>query len=424
MKDKLEAIKAKPWVAHLLRAQTRYGNRMGSQFAAAITYFSVLALVPIVMFAFSMLGMTLTVLRPDWLGTVKDEVTSLVGSGKFSALIDEYLENWRSVGIVGLLSLLYAGSGWVGNLRSAIRAQWRPEFEFDEKKKNFFVAILLNAGTLMVLLLGVGLTFALSVAGTAMSGTIAGWLHLTDSTAGRVLLRIGTIAVTVLCAWLLFLLLYWILPGEPAPIAARLKGALVAAVTLAALQVGAGALMGVFSQNKAAALFGPVIILMLVLNLFGQIALFVAAWIATTTQPAVAFHWNQADEPLRNQPDTDAAEGHWERADADHAAELEQQEAESAAAQAAKEGRPILPQVVGAPRPLRVEASRAEVAWRPVALDADGTHPSPDPAVLVPQDVAAKSVKVASVASYASGAATGVGLGALIAGLVARWARR
>ncbi|MGJ6979106.1 YhjD/YihY/BrkB family envelope integrity protein [Aestuariimicrobium soli] len=318
MKKLIERITAHRVVAHLLRANTRYGNRLGNQFAGAITYFSVLAAVPVMMFAFSMVGMTLTVLRPDWLEVVRHEVGRQFSSDqKVVDLIDEYLKSWRSVGLVGLLSLMYAGSGWVGNLRAAIRAQWRPEFENDEEKSNIVVTTLRNVGMLLALLVGVALTFGLSQAGTTLSTTVAGWIGLESSLLGRVLMRILALALTVASAWLLFTLVYWLLPREPAPWPARAKGALMAAVAFTALQLGAGALIGVFSQNKAAALFGPVIILMLFFNLFGRLILLVGAWIATSTQPAVAFRYSPADEPLRHDPRTDVAPGHWELADRD-----------------------------------------------------------------------------------------------------------
>ena len=64
------AARSKPWVAHLLRAVERFTNRLGNQFGAAITYFSVLALVPILLFAFAVLGFVLTVLRPDLIDDV------------------------------------------------------------------------------------------------------------------------------------------------------------------------------------------------------------------------------------------------------------------------------------------------------------------------------------------------------------------
>ncbi len=49
----IERIKAWPSVAHLLRAAERFNDRLGSQFGAAITYFSFLSLIPILMVSFA-----------------------------------------------------------------------------------------------------------------------------------------------------------------------------------------------------------------------------------------------------------------------------------------------------------------------------------------------------------------------------------
>ena len=55
-----------PWSATL--------SRLGSQFAAATAYFSVLALVPIMMVAFSITGFVLTVVQPGLVDNVVDAV--------------------------------------------------------------------------------------------------------------------------------------------------------------------------------------------------------------------------------------------------------------------------------------------------------------------------------------------------------------
>jgi membrane protein len=41
------------WVDHLVRAGARYTQRRGNDYAAAVTYFSVLSLVPVTMVAFA-----------------------------------------------------------------------------------------------------------------------------------------------------------------------------------------------------------------------------------------------------------------------------------------------------------------------------------------------------------------------------------
>lgn len=58
MKQWIERIKRHPVVAHALCAVERFNERLGPQFAGSITYFSVLSVVPILMFVFASIGMT------------------------------------------------------------------------------------------------------------------------------------------------------------------------------------------------------------------------------------------------------------------------------------------------------------------------------------------------------------------------------
>nr|WP_255521151.1 YhjD/YihY/BrkB family envelope integrity protein [Tessaracoccus sp. SD287] len=407
----MAALKAHPTVAHLLRANVRFGNRLANQFGAAITYFSVLALVPILMFAFSLLGMTLTVLRPDWMDSVSNLlVERLSGDAgqQLTDLIVDYLRNWRAVGLVGLLSLAYAGSGWVGNLRGALNAQWRPEFEYVKDKRNIVAATLLNMATLLLLLLGVLVTFALSMGGTALNAWLVGLLRIEDWPGGQVLLRLASYLLTAVAAWLLFMLIFVLLPNDHRISKAKMIGSIIGAVAFTALQIGAGALIGVFSGNKAAALFGPVIILMLFMNLFARIILFIGCWIATDKQPAIAFHYHEADEPLRHRDDTVAAEDHWAQADQERA----EQRADKKLTLTADD----IPSVMTTARPHRYQPYRAKI----VTLD---DYPQPDPDRMVSEPVAARSVRTGIRAGWVAGTATGLGAGALAVAAVGRLKR-
>ena len=88
MKQLLDKVLNHPVVAHAMAANDRYNRRLGPQFAAAITYFTVLSLVPILLFAFSMLGLTLTVIRPDLLDQVQSAIDSqLAGNQDLSKSI-------------------------------------------------------------------------------------------------------------------------------------------------------------------------------------------------------------------------------------------------------------------------------------------------------------------------------------------------
>ena len=135
----------------------------------------------------------------------------------------------------------------------------------------------------------------------------------------------------------------------------------IGATGLTILQQLAGTLMGLFSSNAAAALFGPVIIAMLLMNLLATIVLMTAAWIGVdnTTQGDVAAGHNRA--------------------------------AEVAAARSAE-------------------------------LLAYARELEPGPA-MVRQEVAERGVRAGLGVGYGVGAATGVGLGAVVAAAVAVVAR-
>ena len=78
--ESIKRLEQRPWIAHMIRTVERYLSRLGSQFAAATTYFSVLALVPILMVAFSITGFVLTVVQPELLDDVADAVADVLGS--------------------------------------------------------------------------------------------------------------------------------------------------------------------------------------------------------------------------------------------------------------------------------------------------------------------------------------------------------
>lgn len=376
MKEFINNLMKKPAVSHLMAAIERFGNRLGSQFASAITYFSVLALVPIIMFAFAMLGMTLTVLRPDLFDTVKTEITSLVGSDDFGKkigdLITGFLEGWRGIGVVALLLALYAGSNWIGNLRSAIRSQWRDEWPELPKKTNFFLTVLSNIviflGMLVLILVGV----ALAIFATSLNEQVFAWLGLAEAPVTRLFLRILAPLLNLVVSWLLVMFLFLTLPGERAGKRDFLIGTFGAALGITVLQQLAGFITGFFANNRGAALFGPVIIVMLFLNLLATIIMFAASWIGT--------------------------------ADLD-----EKQKART---------RPVGPVVIAL-------SSRTGPVRKLPKGEFKAVRPSTDhEQVVVPQAVAVKSVQAGMTAGYGVGAATGIGLGALVASVLKRRGRR
>ena len=366
MGDLMKRVMASAWVMHLLRAIDRFTSRLGNQFAAAITYFSVLALIPILMFAFAILGLTVEVLRPDLAQTlvqvISDRVDSASGAKALSNALIETLKSWRGVLLVGLLSAGYAGSGWVANIRQALNAMWHPE-GIKATGATGIVGWLADLGKNLLILVGLmilgAVTVGASLSATAAKSLVLGWLGLRASGVASALTIIAALIVSLISGWLLFLYLYWIMPREHKPFREIARGAVLGSVGLAILQYFAGALNGLFLRNMAATIFGPVIVLMLSLNVFATLVMIGAAWTATA-----------GPEPV----------------------------------------------------PLPVVDTELEPPMIPLA-----DHPEVHGTVLVTRKVAQRGVTAGIVAGYALGGAAGVGLGAVLgrlAGAVAHRRRR
>jgi membrane protein len=366
MGDLVKRVMAWRWVGHLMRAIERFNSRLGNQFSAAITYFSVLALIPILMLAFAILGLTVEVLRPD-LGQVlvtgiEKRLESVGGTQDMARNVVDTLKNWRGVGIVALLSAAYAGTGWVGNLRQAINAMWHPDGITPTGAAGiggWFAALGKNLLILVGLIILGGVTVAVSLSATAAQSLVLGWFGLRGSPFAAAMTVLAALVVSLLSGWALFVYLYWALPREKVSLRWVARGALLGSFGLAALQYFAGILNGIFLQNKAAAIFGPVIVLMLSLNIFATLIMLGAAWTATTSPE--------------------------------------------------KEPAPVRPR-------------EAKPTMAPLA-----EHPDFQGALYVSQKVAKRGVTAGIVAGYGLGAAAGMGLGAVLgrlAGAVAHRRRR
>ena len=268
-------LRARQAFDHAMRTQRRFGTRLGAQFAAAITYFSVVSLVPTLMFGFSMLGFVLTVLRPDLLEQVHGLIMSrLAGLGpdlqaRLGGLVDSFLAGWRGVGIVALVAALWIAAGWAGNLKGAIRALSRDTFEVaepDNPIRTAVVDVLSNIALMVGLLVLVGLALT-------CTALVYGSLPVP--------VRVLAPVVGVFAGWLVFVYLLSFFPEHREPWPVRRRAALIGGIGFTALQYLAGWLVAVFAGNPAAAVFGSVIVLMLVLNLIARLVLYVAAWAAT-----------------------------------------------------------------------------------------------------------------------------------------------
>ncbi|MCF7553228.1 inner membrane protein YhjD [Pseudonocardia sp. WMMC193] len=278
-----------PWLDHLVRAGERYTDRHGDHYAAAITYFSVLALVPILMVAFAIAGFILRS-QPDLLAQIQAGITAQVPGqlgDTINQVIEQAISSAGAVGAFGLVGALYSGIGWMGNLREALSEQWAqpPETPNVVKKTVFDLLALIGLGLAMIV------SFAVSAAGNAFGALLLDLVGLGDQGWARFLLAVFAVLLGLAANWLVFM---WVIARLPrAPVAARsaVRAAIIGAIGFEVLKQVMQVYLSSVTSSPAGAAFGPIIGLMVFAFFMSRFILFVTAWAATAKE-------NEQDEPV------------------------------------------------------------------------------------------------------------------------------
>lgn len=274
-----------PAVAHFIRALDRFNDRLGSQFGAAITYFSFLSLIPILMVSFAAVGFVLAS-NPDLLTDIINKIVSSISDPTLATTlkntVNTAIQQRATVGITGLLLALYSGLNWMGNLREAIRAQSRDVWERkpDDKEKiwkRYIRDLLSLAGLMLALVITLSLT---SVAGSAQASIVSA-LGLDGIDWLRPALTIIATSISVMANYLLFLWIFWILPRHKPRKKALFRGTLLAAIGFEVIKFVMTLTLPKMATSPSGAAFGSVLGLMAFFYFFARLTLFCAAWIAT-----------------------------------------------------------------------------------------------------------------------------------------------
>jgi membrane protein len=277
---KLEQLREQyPALDHVVRAATRYTEKHGDHYAAAITYFSILALVPLLMIAFAAAGFVL-VNNQDLLNQLQAGITSAAPPGLadlLNTVIAQAIAQRSAVGIIGLLGALYSGLGWMSNLREALSEQWDQRGDPPSVVKRYLGDLVAMIGLGVAL----ALSFAVTAIATGASHSVARFLGLEGQTWVQVLLTIAGIAITLAANWLVFLWVIARLPREPVTLRSAGRAAILASVGFVVLQQVMTVYISSVTNSPAGAAFGPIIGLLVFANVVSRFILFVTAWAAT-----------------------------------------------------------------------------------------------------------------------------------------------
>ena len=265
-----EKVQRQPVIAHLIRATERFNDRLGNQFGAAITYFSFLSMIPILMVSFAAGGFVLAS-HPMLLQDIFDKILQNISDPTLAATlkntINTAVQQRTTVGLVGLAVALYSGINWMGNLREAIRAQSRDVWERSpQDQEKFWVKYLRDFISLIGLLIALIVTLSItSVAGSAQQMIISA-LHLNSIEWLKPTWRLIGLAISIFANYLLF---FWI------------RGTFLAAIGFEVIKIVMTYTLPSLMKSPSGAAFGSVLGLMAFFYFFARLTLFCAAWIAT-----------------------------------------------------------------------------------------------------------------------------------------------
>ncbi|HOB50137.1 MAG TPA: YhjD/YihY/BrkB family envelope integrity protein [Mycobacterium sp.] len=254
-----------------MRAQQRYSSAQGDFYAAGISYFTIFAIFPLLMVGFSVVGFVLAS-RPDLVAEIDGWVKRSV-PGDFADdvgnLVDSAIASRTSVCVIGFATALWAGLGWMTNLRIALSEMWEKPTETDGfvKKKISDLGALVSV--FLATLLALGLTAAANPA-FKLAGPLRG----------------VSLTLSVLVAWVMFTAIIAKLPRRPSPMRVAVRAGLLAAVVFEVFKQTASLYLGAVLHGPAGVTFGPVLGLLVFAYLTARLVLFATAWAATEQGPA------------------------------------------------------------------------------------------------------------------------------------------
>ncbi|WP_375480660.1 YhjD/YihY/BrkB family envelope integrity protein [uncultured Jatrophihabitans sp.] len=267
------------WVRHVVAAWHLMQRNNGNQYAAAITYFSFLALFPLLLLAVAIAGFVLNA-HPAAEQSLFAHLTSEVPGGFGDTLetaLKTAIANRSGVGVVGLIGVLLTGLGWIGNLRGAIDGVWgRPP-----RKQSFVSSRLANLLVLGGLGLGLLVSLGLTVAGVAVTDQILQAVHLDSVPGVRYLVKVIGIALAVGGDMVIF---WWLLVRLPQAGVSRslaLRGALLASVGFEVLKIVGTYTIAKTSSSPTAGPFAGIVAVLVWIQLVARYMLFSCAWLAT-----------------------------------------------------------------------------------------------------------------------------------------------
>ncbi|WP_306204792.1 YihY/virulence factor BrkB family protein [Actinoplanes sp. RD1] len=255
-----------PYFDHLARAVLRYDEVLGGRLAAAIAYYGFFAVFALALIGYSVFGFLI-----DSNVGLFDIVQRFLRENLPFLDIKAILDSGKTVGIVGIVGLVFTGIGWIEAIRSSQRLIWRLNEQPGYIGVRQVVDLLVMIGILLLLIVSVGAVYGLE--------TLLTWVA--DGRAGTVLSVISTL-LTLGIDMLLAAALLAAVPRLRMTVRRMAPPVLQVGIGIYLLNTVGKSFVGLIQRNPAYGLVASAVGVLVYLYVFNQLLLFGASWAATS----------------------------------------------------------------------------------------------------------------------------------------------
>lgn len=261
--------RAAEWVR---RSATRFFDARAPRQSAAIAYYVLLSLFPLMLVLASVAGLVLAdaALRADFVAALTDSLPlTEAGGDDLEASLQGVSENAGTVGLVSLVTLVWAASGMMAAIRGSL-----DDIDRDTEPRPFARGKLVDLAMLgvatVLLVASAGLTVATRIGGSS-AGDLVGLSGL--------IYGVAQVAVPIAAGTgLLVVLLRWVPTAAP-PVGDVWPACLVGATALWALSVGFATFVGEFGRyNVVYGSLAAVVVFLVFVYVAANLVLLTAAF--------------------------------------------------------------------------------------------------------------------------------------------------
>ncbi len=270
-----------PWLDHLVRMVQHYSAVNGNGQAGAVTFFGFLSFFPILALSFFAVGQLAKVYdaKEQLVRVIDSFLPGIVGSDKGEIPLATFEQNAATIGLIGLVGVLYSGLGWLSGMRVALEVVFgMPRRE----QPSFVVGKLRDLLSLtvigLVLLVSVGLSGAVS----GFSRQLLDLVGLEDTPVTTAVLWLVVHGLGILATTVLFLVIFKLLVDPHLPRRSLVSGAVLGGLGFEILKSLSVFLIHSTKSQPAFQAFGIALILVVWINYFSRVVILSASWAYTS----------------------------------------------------------------------------------------------------------------------------------------------